>query len=286
MKISLRSLMALKAKVWVIVLVAVLFCIIGFTVGSLRDNSGHGGHEQGDNDIAQTWTCSMHPQIRQPEPGKCPSCGMDLIPIITDGDSEEGERLMTMSPAAMKLAEITTSPAERKFVDVEIPLVGKVDYDETRVKTISAWVAGRLDRLFVDYTGVPVKEGDHLVEIYSPELYSAQEELLQAVKAARDAQNDGSEYIKKSSADTLDAVREKLTLLGLETEQITNIELGPFQSVGFDVFGEHGLGDVEQDDQVSAFAFDVLRLWSRESLDLCPALTDAGPQGVATTQGR
>ena len=62
-------------------------------------------------------------------------------------------------------------------------MVGRVDYDETRFANITAWVSGRLERLFVDYTGVTVKQGDHMVQLYSPELLSAQEELIQAIRA-------------------------------------------------------------------------------------------------------
>ncbi len=127
------------------------------------------------------WTCSMHPQIRQMKPGKCPICGMDLIPVAkTTG----GLRTLTISPAARALMKVETSPTERRYVESEIRMVGKVDYDETKMGYITAWVSGRLDRLYVDYTGVEVNKGDHMVYIYSEELYSAQQELIQAVRYA------------------------------------------------------------------------------------------------------
>ncbi len=220
MKILLQKLLGLQFKVWIAVLIALLFGIGGFVAGTRE----HAVHLEVSNAQSQTWTCSMHPQIKRSEPGKCPLCGMDLIPLKTDDGTDHAERMMTMSEAAMKLAEVETQPVERRFVDIEIPLAGKVDYDETRVRTISAWVAGRLDRLFVDYTGIPVKKGEHLVEIYSPELYAAQEELLQAVKTASELAESDSEYIRKSAVDTVAAVREKLILLGLKEQQIAEIE--------------------------------------------------------------
>ncbi|MHC4536128.1 MAG: heavy metal-binding domain-containing protein, partial [Planctomycetota bacterium] len=98
---------------------------------------------------AQTWwTCSMHPHIRLDKPGICPLCPMDLIPVTAEG-SEIGERQITFSQEALKLMEVQTTPVERKFVEAEIRMVGKVDYDETRVKNITAWVPGRIDRLYV-----------------------------------------------------------------------------------------------------------------------------------------
>ena len=89
------------------------------------------------------WTCSMHPQIRQPNPGECPICGMDLIPVAkTSG----GMRTLTISPEARALMNIETAPVERRYVSHAIRMVGKVDYDETKLGYITAWVSGRLDR--------------------------------------------------------------------------------------------------------------------------------------------
>ncbi len=229
---SLRSSPGLKSRLFSAVIVAAIFAVAGFIFGSLWGNNtdeAPTADAPSANEIeGEKYICSMnisyHPYFESYNPkDMCGFCGMELIPAPSSG-KELGERQMIMSPAAMKLAEVETHIAERRFVNVEIPLVGKVDYDETRVKTISAWVAGRLDRLFVDYTGVAVRKGDHLVEIYSPELYSAQEELLQAIKTSLDVKESGSEYIIKSSADTVLAVKEKLRLLGLTEEQIERIE--------------------------------------------------------------
>jgi Cu(I)/Ag(I) efflux system membrane fusion protein len=164
----------------------------------------------------------MHPNVRQTKPGKCPICFMDLVPVSSEA-ADIGERRISFSEAAIKLMEIETTPVERKFVTAEIRMVGKIDYDETRVKYITAWVPGRIDRLYVDYTGITVSKGDHMVYLYSPELLSAQAELLQAIKAAANAKG-ASELIRTSTAATLDATREKLRLLGLTPEQIGNVE--------------------------------------------------------------
>jgi Cu(I)/Ag(I) efflux system membrane fusion protein len=142
----------------------------------------------------QVWTCPMHPEVKLPEPGKCPICDMDLTPMGA-GVEEAGERRISMSETAVALADVETAPVEKKFVEAEIRMTGEIDYDETRLKHITARFPGRLDRLYVDYTGIPIRKGDHLVYIYSPELLSAQEELIQAGKA-----NDSA---------TLSAAREK-----------------------------------------------------------------------------
>ena len=165
---------------------AAVLLIIGFsiawsmkdsssTVNSAKSSETHTEHKN----VSQIWTCSMHPQIRRDGPGKCPICGMELVPVTT---SAGGIRTITISPTARKLMRIETTPVERRYVTAEIRMVGKVEYDETKLSYITAWVSGRLDRLYVDFTGIEVKKGDHLVYIYSEELYAAQEELIQALK--------------------------------------------------------------------------------------------------------
>ncbi len=173
---------------------------------------------------AQTWTCSMHPQVRQPEPGPCPICAMDLIPVEDQGGGEGLARTLHLSPRAEKLAQIRTSPVERRFAEAEIRMVGKVELDETRVKHITAWVPGRIDRLYVDYTGVAVREGDEMVYLYSPDLLAAQEELIQAVQAAKDLRKSELDRLRDSAARNIQAAREKLHLLGLTKDQVAHIE--------------------------------------------------------------
>jgi Cu(I)/Ag(I) efflux system membrane fusion protein len=148
---------------------------------------------------------------------------MDLIPMES-GAGHEGERILSMSEASRKLAEIVTAPVERKFVDGEVRLVGKVDFDETRVRKITAWVPGRIDRMFVDYTGIPVRTNDHLVLLYSPELLTAQEELLEAKRLVASAAAEQSEFLRRSNRRALESARKKLRLWGLTAEQVNAIE--------------------------------------------------------------
>ncbi len=178
----------------------------------------------GQEEATTWWTCSMHPQIKLPKPGKCPICGMDLIPLKNSAEESGSLRELSVSDDAKKLMEIETVPVERKFVEAPVRMVGKVDYDETRLKYITAWISGRLDRLFVDYTGVPVKAGDHMVYLYSPELLSAQQELLQAIKAAQRISDSSSDFMRQTTEATVTAAREKLRLWGLTEDQVAEIE--------------------------------------------------------------
>ena len=184
-------------------------------------------HAAAGDEAAQVemWTCAMHPQIRQPKPGQCPICAMDLVPVTGGGGDDAGPRELRLSPAARKLAEIQTAAVERRPVSAEVRMAGKVEYDETRVSHITAWVPGRLDRLYVDYTGVTVKRGDRMVALYSPELLAAQEELIQSIRAAEKLADSDVESLKRTAAETVEAVREKLRLWGLTPGQISEIEI-------------------------------------------------------------
>lgn len=166
----------------------------------------------------------MHPQIKQPNPGKCPICAMDLVPVFKNSQSNLAANQIELSENAIRLARVQTTPVRREMPTVEVRMVGKVDYDETRLAEITARFPGRLDRLFVDYTGLSVSKGDHLVEIYSPELLAAQEELLQAIRTSRDLRDSSNVLLKERAARTVESAREKLLLWNLTPDQIEEIE--------------------------------------------------------------
>ena len=213
----------MKRKTIIILIVVFLagFLLRGLMSGTKKTEITTPQQSQQSN--PEWWTCSMHPQIHQPKPGKCPICFMDLIPVSRQ-NVQAGERQISFSNEAIKLMDIQTTPVERKFVETQIRMVGKVDYDESKIKYITAWVPGRIDRLYIDFTGIVVSKGDHMVYLYSPQLISAQAELLQAAEAQKRLKPDSSEIMVRSATETLNATREKLRLLGLTSEQIQEVE--------------------------------------------------------------
>lgn len=172
---------------------------------------------------AQAYTCSMHPQVRSTDPhGKCPICGMDLIPVPEDdGDDERELPRLSVSPRAAALMQVEVWPVERRAVTVPVPLFGRIEADETRLRTVAAWAPGRLERLHVDATGTAVRAGQPMVDLYSPQLISAQEELLQALRAEREL-DDG--IVRDATRLTVEAARDRLRLLGLSRAQIVRLE--------------------------------------------------------------
>jgi Cu(I)/Ag(I) efflux system membrane fusion protein len=169
------------------------------------------------------WTCSMHTQIRLPEPGQCPICSMNLIPLAGSDDDGLDPRTLSMSENAMALAEIVTQTVERRSVSHEVRMVGKVTYDETRLSYITAWVPSRLVRLFVDYTGIAVRKGDHMAEVYSPNLIATQQELIQAIETERLLENSPIDVVRSRQAASVQSARDRLRLWGLDAQQIDEI---------------------------------------------------------------
>lgn len=223
----------------------VLMLLMGLAAGGLVFGGGGGddemasGHQhaegEGGGEASTTWTCSMHPQIQQDEPGQCPICGMDLIPASSGDDS--GEVLepdeIRLNERARKLARIRTTTVERRSSDGAAKrLLGRIVPDETRVKTVTAWTSGRIDRLRVATTGERIRRGQVIADIYSPEIYAAHRELMSALdqlERLSDAQN----YAKKSAQSGVEAIRRKLKLLGVTDSQIERMEKAdsPWESV-------------------------------------------------------
>ena len=157
--------------------------LLGWLIfGGSHDQDPHAGH---DHEVTtengeEVWTCSMHPSVREDGPGSCPICGMDLIPASSE--EREDDYSMVMTEASMQLANIQTTPVIRERPKRELHLPGRVEIDERRISYVTAHFAGRIQDVEINFTGAPIREGDVMATIYSPELVSAQRELLEAVK--------------------------------------------------------------------------------------------------------
>lgn len=211
-----------------------LLALVAFTLGAYLfgapdEKSGapqavsHVGHEDPEQ-AKTTWTCSMHPSVQMPQKGKCPICFMDLIPLTKKAG---GGAQVALQPEVINLLGIETRPVVRKALAHEVSMVGSLVIDETRTSMISAWVPGRIDRLFVDSTGISVRQGDHLADLYSPPLYQAQVELGQA-RAALSRAKDGhlgkvDESLLAAATSGVHAVEERMRLWGLTKPQIAEL---------------------------------------------------------------
>lgn len=155
------------------------------------------------------------------EPGRCPVCAMELVPAT--GNSAGGdERSIIVDPASRRVANIQTVSVKTRSVDRTIRSVGELQYDEGSLKTITAYSGGRIERLFVDYTGAIVQKGDRLAFLYSPQLHAAQVEFLQTAKM----QTGSSRLQAVAEANRLLQLnaRQKLVELGMSETQIATLE--------------------------------------------------------------
>jgi multidrug efflux pump subunit AcrA (membrane-fusion protein) len=162
-------------------LVAV-FCIGYFAGQGSRTPSAKAVTENSNPEAKTIYTCSMHPQVRLDKPGNCPICQMPLIPADTARQSDNTPPALTLSEQALSMARVETSPVDYRKLSRDLKAVGKIQVNESSLATITARVDGYAERLFVNITGVNIKAGDHLVDIYSPDLLLAQQELLIALE--------------------------------------------------------------------------------------------------------
>jgi membrane fusion protein, copper/silver efflux system len=167
------------------------------------------------------FTCPMHPQIRQPAPGRCPICGMELVPA-SSGAADLNEFSVKIEPAQRRLANIQTAQAESSTLQATLQTVGAIAIDESRQATIAAYIDGRLERLFADYTGVEVAKGDHLAVIYSPQLYGAQVEYVEARRAA--GASGGLAAVRQAQESLAANTRQRLREFGMTDAQISELE--------------------------------------------------------------
>ena len=189
------------------------YLIFGRGSADTATNTVLDGHNHSE-EIAtnQMWTCSMHPQIMQPEPGDCPICGMDLIPAEAGADGLNANEIK-MTENAMALANIQTSVVgQGQMGDNSLKLSGKIRPNEESNAVQVTYFGGRIEQLYVNSTGERVGAGQRLATIYSPELVAAQQELLTASS------------LKESQPELYKAVRNKLKLWKLSEKQINAIE--------------------------------------------------------------
>lgn len=162
---------------------------------------------------SQTYICSMHPQIRQEGPGLCPICEMDLIPA--GGNESDDPLVLEMTASAVKLANIQTTILGNSQQDTKgktIRLAGKIQADERQASSQVAHVPGRIEKLYVSFTGEEVSMGQKIADLYSPDLITAQRELLEAVK------------LQSINPGLLEAARNKLRFWKISDQTITKIE--------------------------------------------------------------
>ena len=165
--------------------------------------------------VVDHYTCSMHPSVVQQTPGKCPICGMDLVPI-TKTQREQG--VVTIDEARRQLIGVRTGRVVEAPMQRAFRAVGHVTYDESALTDVNLKVGGWITKLFVSRTGQHVAAGQPLFLFYSPDLYSAEQDFLLANQGNTAAANAGDASNRLAMLGK--AARQRRHLLGLSGAQI------------------------------------------------------------------
>lgn len=170
------------------------------------------------------YTCSMHPQIRQTEPGQCPICGMDLVTVASSSSGDLSPSEVRLSPRAKALARLQTTAVRRRGDSSSVVrLLGRVEASETAQKSVTVWTSGRIDKLHVNTTGERVRAGQTVATMYSPEIFAAHQDLLVAKNQVAQMATS-SEANQAASRAMYDASRERLELLGVPRDEVARME--------------------------------------------------------------
>jgi Cu(I)/Ag(I) efflux system membrane fusion protein/cobalt-zinc-cadmium efflux system membrane fusion protein len=234
--------------------------------------AGATGQEPLAEDV-QLWTCGMHPQIVEEEPGQCPICGMDLVPLRSESPSPAatpdekagGERkilfyrnpmdptitspvpakdemgmdyvpvyadeaeeaaagpTVRIDPAVVQNMNVLTQVVERGDLSREIRTVGYLEYDQQKMVTVTTKYPGWIETVYVNYVGEPVRKGQPLFEIYSPELLQTEQDLLSAIQFARRLEG-ATEDARRRAENLVEAARQRLAYWDVTPEQVQELE--------------------------------------------------------------
>lgn len=182
------------------------------------------GHEH------DLYTCPMHPQVIQDHPGTCPICHMDLVlkqpppaQATQADDAPDSLGGVTLSPRQRILANVETATIGTHALSRTIEASGRITYDESRLQQVSAWIGGRIDHLYVNTTGQPLRKGAPMASIYSPELVAAQQEYLSALKGQRALRDAPYPELTLGAAELTKASHQRLRLLGVTEGQLAQL---------------------------------------------------------------
>lgn len=198
-----------------IINIVVIF-LITWGLAACLGKDKHEHHDAGTSATGINYTCPMHPQIVESQPGSCPICGMNLVPVKEQAAGENAGSIM-LSDTQVKLGNITSRPVQRGQVGQNTVISGRLVVDQTQVDLISSRATGRIEKLYVKETGQPVRRGQPLYDLYSETLLTLEQEYLLALDQVKAFPSE------KQFASILEAAKKKLQLTGLTNAQINQI---------------------------------------------------------------
>ncbi len=173
------------------------------------------------------WYDPMHPKYRSDKPGTAPDCGMDLVPKYAEEAATESSAApgaVQISPLKQQLIGVRTAPVSRRTLTRDLRTVGVIQADESRIRKVHTKFPGWVDRLFISATGQPVRVGEPILSIYSPDLVSTQTEYLLARRGHQQLHDSPFPEAAQSSKELLEATRRRLLLWDITPQQIRTLE--------------------------------------------------------------
>ncbi len=214
-----------KKKIFKIIFILVLLVIASYFIYTkliLSSTSKPGLQTSSTSSDIEYYHCGMHPWITSDKPNqKCPICGMTLTPVYKNDKDQEG--IVAIDPAMIQNIGVQTEVVSKRKLTKTIRTSGIVDYAETSETNITTKFSGYIEKLYVDYTGKPVQQGQPLFEIYSPELVAAQQEYLQAI-IYKKSMSKSSETAALGADDLIQSAKRKLSLWDISSKQIAELE--------------------------------------------------------------
>lgn len=216
----------------------------------------------------QLWTCPMHPDMIQNQPGECPICGMTLIPVDSDSSnsnaSSNGERKVlfyrnpmnptitspvpakdemgmdyvpvyedektesigapvSIDPSIVQNIGVVTEEIMLRDIHQNIRTVGYLDYDQEKMVAVTIKYSGFVEKVYVNYIGQPVRKGEPLFEVYSPQLIQTEQELLSAIEFSERMKNAPAD-VSNRAINLVEAARQRLEYWDIRPEQIRKLE--------------------------------------------------------------
>jgi Cu(I)/Ag(I) efflux system membrane fusion protein len=182
--------------------------------------------------IADVYYCPMHPTVQRDQPGSCPICGMTLVKRAgasahdTTHGAAAGVAAVSLSPEQRVTANVQTLRVELATGSGDVVTTGRVTFDERRVAQISSYTAGRIERLYVNFTGDTVRRGEAVAAIWSPDLFATQQEYLLALNNRARMQRAGFADARSASEDLVVSTRRRLLIFGMSEGQVRQLERG------------------------------------------------------------
>ncbi len=177
------------------------------------------------------WVDPMVPGYKSDKPGKSPFMDMELVPVYEDGSDAGGAPTnvpgysgIALSPERQQAIGVQIGKAEVRELTQTIRTVGRVTFDETLLHQIHPKFEGYVEELYVNYTGKPVRKGQPLLSIYSPDLLATQQEYLLALRARRQLTSSQNSDLSRGAADLYDAARQRLLLWDIRPADIDRLE--------------------------------------------------------------